>query len=66
MTYTESNYSFIKSILEPYFREAGIVMGEVELRDIVLEISKNNNQSTVSSVNGHDYIIQKALEIIKG
>ncbi|TDT46003.1 hypothetical protein [Fonticella tunisiensis] len=65
MTYTESNKSFVKSILQPYFREAGIKVEEDTLDRIVDEIIKNDNLSDFRASNGHDMILQSGLNLLK-
>jgi hypothetical protein len=65
MTYTESNRTFVKSILKPYFREAGIVVQEDNLERIVDGIIKSDNLKDLKTTNGHDMILQTGLNLLK-
>lgn len=65
MTYTESNESFVSSILKPFFRESGLNISAELFNDIVERICTDDNYTTLNMTNSHDYITQKGLNLLK-
>jgi hypothetical protein len=65
MTYTESNHSFVSSILRNYFREAGMDVPEDLLGKIAAKISDEDNaKKNFSAATEGDFITQKALSLL--
>lgn len=64
MTYTESNESFVSSILKPYFKEAGLGVPDGLFNEIVKRICTDNDYTTLNMSNAHEYITQKGLSLL--
>lgn len=64
MTYTESNESFVSSILKPYFKEAGLSIPDELFSQIVKKICTDNDYTTLNMSNAHEYITQKGLILL--
>jgi hypothetical protein len=65
VTYTESNYSFVNSILKPYFLAAGITVDQNTFDEIVDRICNDDSYKNLTAENSHDYIAQKGLNLLK-
>lgn len=66
MTYTESNHSYVSSILRNYFREAGMDVPEDLFSKIVEKISDDDKaKKGFSATTEGDFITQKALSYLQ-
>jgi hypothetical protein len=65
VTYTESNYSFVSSILRPYFQAAGITVNEDTFDEIVERVCSDDSYKNLTAENSHDYITQKGLNFLR-